>query len=65
MPPFNKEALMSLNLYDILPEEISDEEAAHLANILMDLALAVENHYYAQIIRHFKILSEASEENPF
>lgn len=56
---------MSLNLYDILPEEISDENAAHLANILMELALAIENHYYPQIKRHIKALSEASEENPF
>lgn len=55
---------MSLNLYDILPEEISDEEAAHLTSILMDLALAIENHYYPQIRRHMEALSEASEEDP-
>jgi hypothetical protein len=55
---------MNLNLYEILPEEISDEEAARLADILMELALAVESHYYSQIIRHIKTLSAASEE-PF
>ena len=43
---------------------ISDAEAARLANILMELALAVESHYYSQIIRHIKTLSAASEE-PF
>jgi hypothetical protein len=26
---------MNLNLYEILPEELSDEEAAHLADIFM------------------------------
>lgn len=55
---------MSLNLYEILPEEISDEDAARLSTILTELAFAVENHYYAQISRHCKTLSEASEENP-
>ena len=55
---------MSLNLYEILPEEISDAEAARLADIFMELALAVESHYYSQIIRHLKTLLEASEE-PF
>lgn len=55
---------MNLNLDEILPEEISDEEAVRLADILMHLALAVESHYYPQIIRHIKTLSETSEE-PF
>ena len=55
---------MSLNLYEILPEDISDAEAARLADIFMELALAVENHYYSQIIRHIKTLSVAPEE-PF
>jgi hypothetical protein len=55
---------MSLNLHDILPEEISDEEAARLANILMELALAVESHYYSKIVRHLKTFSAAADE-PF
>ena len=55
---------MSLDLHEILPEEISDAEAARLANILMELALAVENHYYSQIRRHIKALSTTAEE-PF
>ncbi len=55
---------MSLNLCDILPEEISDAEASLIADIFMELALAIENHYYPQIRRHIKTLSTASEE-PF
>lgn len=45
---------MNLNLYEILPEEVSDEEASHLADIFMNLALAIESHYYTQIKRHLK-----------
>lgn len=55
---------MNLNLHEILPEEISDSEAARLADIFMAFALAVESHYYPQIIRHIKTLSAASKE-PF
>ena len=55
---------MNLDLYDILPEEISDENAAHLANILMELALAVEKHYYCEISRHWKTLYPTPE-TPF
>ena len=54
---------MNLKLYEILPEEISDAEAAHLADIFMKLALAVESHYYSQIIRHNKSLSASSQES--
>jgi hypothetical protein len=60
----NKETMMNLDLHEILPEEISDAEAARLADILMGLALAVESHYYSQIIRHIRTLSAVSEE-PF
>lgn len=55
---------MNLDLHEILPEEISDAEAALLADILMKLALAIESHYYPQIIRHIKTLSKATEK-PF
>jgi hypothetical protein len=55
---------MELNLYDILPEEISDAEASRLCVILMELALAVEKHYYCQIDRHSKTL-HTTPENPF
>jgi len=55
---------MPVTLYDILPHEISDEEAAHIADIFMEFALAIENHYYSQIRRHAEVLLEAPEE-PF
>lgn len=48
----------------LLPEEIADAEAAHFADIFMKLALAVESHYYPQIIRHLKTLS-ATPGEPF
>ena len=35
---------MNLNLDEILPEEISDAEAARLAGVFMELALAVESY---------------------
>jgi hypothetical protein len=43
---------MSLNLYKILPEEISDAEAALLVDVFMQFALAIESHYYGQIRRY-------------
>jgi hypothetical protein len=60
----NKEKGMSLNLYEILPEEISDAQASLIADIFMELALAIESHYYTQIRRHLKTFSAAPEE-PF
>lgn len=55
---------MKLNLYEILPEELSDEAAAHLADIFMRVALAIETFYYPQIKRHIKATSQEREE-PF
>lgn len=40
------------NIYDLLPEKISDEGAYHLVNFFMNLALELESHYFAQIKRH-------------
>ena len=45
---------MSINLEELLPEDVSDETAFHLANFMMDLALAVDSHYFAQVRRHCK-----------
>jgi len=53
---------MNLDLYEILPEEISDADAAHLADIFMELAVAIESHYYAQIKRYNKSLEEFADE---
>ena len=38
-------------LHDLLPEEISDEAAYHLVIFAMDLALALESHYFGQLKR--------------
>lgn len=51
------------DFYNLLPEDISDTEAAHLADILMTLALAVEGHYYSQIVRHTKAQRKERQEN--
>jgi hypothetical protein len=41
-------------LSDLLSETISDEEAYHLVNFFMSLALELESHYFTQINRHLK-----------
>jgi hypothetical protein len=43
---------MRINLYDLLPEKISDEGAYHLVNFVMNLALELESYYFAQMKRH-------------
>lgn len=40
------------NIYKLLPEKISDEGAYHLVNFLMNLALELESHYFAQMRRY-------------
>lgn len=42
---------MITNLQGLFPEGISDETAYHLVNFAMDLALALESHYFGQIRR--------------
>ena len=39
---------------ELLPEEIPDEVAVHLADIFMSLALNIESRYYGQIMRYNK-----------
>ena len=39
-------------LHDILPENISDETAYYLTIFAMDLALAIESHYFGQLRRY-------------
>ena len=53
---------MNFNLHEILLEKLSDKEASHIANIFMELALAIESHYYAQIVRYDRT---AETEYPF
>ena len=43
---------MRINLYDLLPENISDEGAYHLVNFFMSLALELESCYFAQMKRY-------------
>ena len=35
----------------LVPNELSDEAAAHIAELLHDLAIAFDNQYFAQIQR--------------
>jgi hypothetical protein len=46
-------------LIELLPEEISDEAAYHLVNFISHLAVALENHYFAQIKRYIEENSKA------
>jgi hypothetical protein len=47
-------SLPTNNIYEALPEKISDEGAYHLVNFIMNLALKLESHYFTQIIRYDK-----------
>jgi hypothetical protein len=40
------------NIYELLPEKISDESAYHLVNFIMNLALELESRYFTQIRRY-------------
>lgn len=44
--------MLDTKLIDILPERISDETAYHLINFIVDLAITLENHYFAQLRRY-------------
>lgn len=46
--------MIDTKLIDILPNKISDEAAFHLTNFVVDLALAIENHYFDQLMRFSK-----------
>jgi len=37
---------MNIHLEALLPEDVSDATAFHIANFMMDLALAVDSHYF-------------------
>ena len=40
--------------YLLVPSELSDEAAAHIAELLHHLAIAFDNQYFAQIQRHYQ-----------
>jgi hypothetical protein len=48
---------MKLDLEEIFPEELSGKEAFYLADIFMELALAIESRYYSRILRYSKSLN--------
>lgn len=43
---------MSTSIYDLFPEEVSDETAFHIVNIFMDLASVLESRYFSQVRRY-------------
>ncbi len=43
---------MSTDLYDLFPEEISDETAFHLVNFFINIASELESHYFTQMRRY-------------
>lgn len=43
---------MRANIYDFLPEKISDESAYHLVSFFIKLTEELESVYYAQMKRH-------------
>jgi len=42
------------NLWPEFPQDISDEAAFHLTNIVSDFSTALDWHYYAQVHRYLK-----------
>jgi len=49
-------------LYDILPDHVTDDEAALLAEVFMRLAEGIESHYSKEIERHYKERAKAARE---
>jgi len=48
------ETIGCTKLIELLPEEISDEAAYHLFSFITNLAVALEDHYFAQLRRYMK-----------
>jgi hypothetical protein len=46
--------MIDTKLTELLPEEIPDEAVWYLVNFMSNLALALENHYFAQLRRYEK-----------
>ena len=42
----------------LLPQELSDEAAAHVSELLNDFVVAFDGQYFAQIRRYYDALSE-------
>lgn len=43
---------MNFNLYDLLPERVSDETAFYLVEFFMRIAMELDLHYFAQARRY-------------
>ena len=43
---------MSINLYELFPEGISDETAFHLVEFFMSIATELDSHYFSQTRRY-------------
>lgn len=43
---------MNNDLYDLFPEEISDETAFHLVTFFVNLASRLDSHYFPQTRRY-------------
>jgi hypothetical protein len=58
---------MQIELDKIFPEQLTDKEISHIADVFMELALAIESHYYPQLRRYNKSLEdfEHNDEFPF
>lgn len=46
--------MLEEQIYNILPEEISDETAYNLVNFVVELGLLLEGKYFSQIRRYYK-----------
>jgi hypothetical protein len=46
--------MIDTQLIELLREEISDEAAWHLVNFMSNLAIALEDHYFSQLLRYTK-----------
>ena len=42
----------------LLPYELSDEAAAHITEILHDLAAAFDSQYFGQVLRYYNELNQ-------
>jgi hypothetical protein len=65
---------MKVTLQELLPENISDEAAFHIAKFVHGLSLALESMYFDHMLAHSTSCEEAvicrwdqsdDEENPF
>lgn len=54
--------MLNTKWIEFLPDEIPNEAAYHLVNFMVDLALALQNHYSDQLQRYIKENSGVGED---